>query len=52
MDYHKLICQSPTDGPAPAMAVRVACLAAAVLLNGVATALYVGAGLGPGRGTG
>jgi uncharacterized membrane protein YczE len=31
-----------------AMAVRVACLAAAVLLNAVATALYVGAGLGPG----
>ncbi len=30
------------------MAARVAMLAAGIVLNGLATALYVGAGLGPG----
>jgi uncharacterized membrane protein YczE len=34
--------------PAQAMAVRWPLLVAAILLNGVATGLYVGAGLGPG----
>ena len=31
-----------------AMAARIACLACGVLLNGVATGMYIGAGLGPG----
>ncbi len=30
------------------VAVRAACLAAGILANGVATGLYIGAGLGPG----
>jgi uncharacterized membrane protein YczE len=35
-------------GPPHGMAGRVACLLAGVALNGVATGLYIGAGLGPG----
>lgn len=35
-------------GPPHALAGRVGCLVAGVLLNGVATGLYIGAGLGPG----
>ena len=31
-----------------ALAARIACLACGVLLNGVATGAYIGAGLGPG----
>ncbi len=31
-----------------AMAARIACLACGVLLNGIATGMYIGAGLGPG----
>jgi uncharacterized membrane protein YczE len=31
-----------------AMAARIACLACGVVLNGVATGMYIGAGLGPG----
>ena len=34
--------------PPHAMAGRIACLACGVLLNGVATGAYIGAGLGPG----
>ncbi len=34
--------------PPHALGVRVACLASGVLLNGVATGAYIGAGLGPG----
>ena len=34
--------------PPHALAARIACLLAGVLLNGVATGLYIGAGLGPG----
>jgi uncharacterized membrane protein YczE len=34
--------------PPHALTVRVACLALGVLLNGVATGAYIGAGLGPG----
>jgi uncharacterized membrane protein YczE len=35
-------------GPPHALGFRIACLAAGVLLNGVATGAYIGAGLGPG----
>jgi uncharacterized membrane protein YczE len=35
-------------GPPHAMAARIACLVFGVLLNGVATGAYIGAGLGPG----
>ena len=35
-------------GAPHALAVRVACLVCGVLLNGVATGAYIGAGLGPG----
>ncbi|MGH2977046.1 MAG: YczE/YyaS/YitT family protein [Gaiellaceae bacterium] len=34
--------------PPHAMAARIACLVCGVLLNGVATGAYIGAGLGPG----
>ena len=34
--------------PPHALAARIACLLAGVFLNGVATGLYIGAGLGPG----
>jgi uncharacterized membrane protein YczE len=34
--------------PPHALAARVACLACGVLLNGIATGAYIGAGLGPG----
>ena len=35
-------------GPPHALGWRIACLAAGVFLNGVATGAYIGAGLGPG----
>ena len=35
-------------GAPHALAVRIACLAGGVFLNGVATGAYIGAGLGPG----
>ena len=35
-------------GPPHALGWRIACLAAGVVLNGVATGAYIGAGLGPG----
>jgi uncharacterized membrane protein YczE len=35
-------------GPPHAMAARIACLIGGVLLNGIATGAYIGAGLGPG----
>jgi uncharacterized membrane protein YczE len=35
-------------GPPHAMAARIGCLVCGVLLNGVATGAYIGAGLGPG----
>ena len=35
-------------GPPHALAARIACLAVGIVLNGVATGLYIGAGFGPG----
>jgi len=37
-----------TVGPPHALAARISCLGVGVFLNGVATGMYIGAGLGPG----